>query len=361
MKTEGDKKKSGGMGAAYAVWTLLFTACMAVMLLFAANKAIVIADVSPEQSGLSAGTEGPSQADPDSALTMESVSGVFRSFRVPLPKGIRAENVTMENRYLDRELLLYIQGGDEGFYEEHSISGDIEPVLSSQEEQQKDGVLLRFRMNRVLEYKSTMEGSDLTINWYEPGELYDYVVVLDPAGGGEETGNVGSSLREKDVTLQVAKQVQSRLSLQNVRLYCTRTEDVSVSPEARAQLAEEVKADFYIRLSVSADPEDADAYGITGIYNDEFYIPGFDSPALADLLTRETATASSNRATGLEAAGEESVLRLIKAPAAEISLGFLSNPREEYLLGQADYQEKLAAGVLSALTGAVEASNTSER
>lgn len=361
MKTEGDKKKNSGLGATYAAWTLLCAACMAVMLLFAANKAIVIADVSPEQSGLSAGTEEPSQADPDSALNLESASGVVGSFRVPLPKGVRAEHVTVENRYMDRELLLYIQGGDEGFYKENHIRGDIAPVLSGQEEQQKDGVLLRFRMDRVLEYKSTMEGSNLTINWYEPGELYDHIVVLDPAGGGEEAGNVGSSLREKDVALQVAKQVQSLFSLENVRLYCTRTEDVSVPPEARAQLARDVKADFYIRLSVSADPADAGTYGITGIYNDDFYIPGFDSPALADLLTREVTIAASNRAKGLEAAGEESVLRLINAPAAEISLGFLSNPQEEYLLGQADYQEKLAAGVLSALTGAVEASKTLER
>lgn len=356
MKKEGGKEKKEGMGATYAVWTLLCTACMAVMLLFAANKSIVIADVSPEQSGLSAGTEGPLWIDSDSILTMESTSGVAGSFRVPLPKGIRAENVTVENRYMDRELLLYVQGGDEIFYEENRISGDIAPVLFGQREQQEDGVVLKFRMSRVLEYVSTMEGNALTINWYEPGELYEYIVVLDPAGGGEEIGTVGSSLREKDVTLQVARQIQSRLSLQNVRLYCTRTEDVSVSPEARAQLAEEVRADLYIRLSVSAAPEDAEAYGITGIYNDDFYIPDFDSPTLADLLTREITIAASNRATGLEIADGESVLRLVNAPAAEVSLGFLSNPQEEYLLGQSDYQERLATGVLSAIAEAVEAS-----
>lgn len=361
MKKEGGRKRNGGMGPTYAAWILLCTACMAVMLLFAANKSIVIADVSPEQSGLSAGAEASPQADPDIVLTMETASDVVGSFRVPLPRGVRAENVTVENRYMDRELLLYIQGGDEEFYEENRISGDIAPVLSSQGERQEDGVVLKFQMNRVLEYRSTMEGSTLTINWYEPGELYDYIVVLDPAGGGEETGAVGSSLREKDVALQVARLVQSQLALQNVRLYCTRTEDVSVSPEDRVQLAEEVRADFYIRLSVSAAPEDAEAYGITGIYNDIYYIPDFDSPALADLLTREITIASSNRATGLEIAGEESVLRLINGPAAEISLGFLSNPQEEYLLGRADYQERLAAGVLSALEKAIEASEAQKR
>ena len=44
----------------------------------------------------------------------------------------------------------------------------------------------------------------------------------------------------------------------------------------------------------------------------------------------------------------------MKIPAAEISLGFLSNPKEAYLLGQESYQEKLAAGFISAISKAVE-------
>lgn len=347
-------QKSESMIAACVVWTLVFLTCMTSMLLFAANKTIVIADVSQDPSGVPVNPIQAGETTVDRTLALQEDYGMNGSFRIPLSKGIRAENVTMENRYVDRELLLYIQDGDEGFYEENRISGDIAHVLSAYCEMQEGGVLLKIEMDRVLEYRSTMDSSGLTISWYEPAELYDYIVVLDPAGGGSETGINDYSLPEKDVTLQVVKQIQKQFSLQSVRLYSTRTEDVYISPDERVRFAEEVGADFYIRLRTSADGADADIYGITGLYNEDYYIPGFGNTELADIFTREVTISASNRAVGLKTAEEESVLRLLKMPAAEISLGFLSNPQEEYLLGQESYQEKLAAGFVSALSKAVE-------
>lgn len=354
MERNGSRKKSENMIAVCVAWTFLFVTCMASMLFFAANKAIVIADVSQDPSGVPVNPGQQGEPSVDRTLVLLENDGVEGSFCVPLPKGIRAENVTMENRYMDRELLLYIQGGEEGFYVENHIAGDIAPVLLAQCEAQEGGILLRIRTNRVLEYRSTMDSRGLTINWYEPAELYEYIVVIDPAGGGSETGITGGSLAEKDVTLQAARQIQRQFALQNVRLYCTRTEDLDVPAEERVRFAEEVGASFYIRLCADADEGDSEVYGITGFYNEEYFIPGFGNPELADIFTREVAIAASNRAVGLTAAGEDSILRQLEMPAAEISLGFLSNPKEAYLLCQESYQEKLAAGFVSAISKAVE-------
>lgn len=350
---KGRERKGDSLVTACVVWTFVFVTCMAVMLLFAANKTIVIADASQDPSSLPVNT-GQQGETADRSLVLEGNNKMRGAFRVPLPKGIRAENVTMENRYVDRELYLFIQGGEEEFYEENRISGDITPVLSAQSEVQEGGILLKIKMSRVLEYRSTMDGSGLTINWYEPGEVYDYIVVLDPAWGGSETGVSGNGLQEKEVTLQVARQIQKQFDLQNVRLYCTRTEDVEMPLSERALLAEEVGADLYVRLCAGEDDTDEETYGITGFYNEDYYIPGFGNTDLADILTREVTIAASNRAVELKAAAEESMLKLLKVPAAEISLGFLSNPKEAYLLGQESYQEKLAAGFISAISKAVE-------
>ena len=350
---KGREQKGDSLVTACVVWTFVFVTCMAVMLLFAANKTIVIADASQDPSSLPVNT-GQQGETADRSLVLEGNNKMRGAFRVPLPKGIRAENVTMENRYVDRELYLFIQGGGEEFYEENRISGDITPVLSAQSEVQEGGILLKIKMSRVLEYRSTMDGSGLTINWYEPGEVYDYIVVLDPAWGGSETGISGNGLQEKEVTLQVARQIQKQFDLQNVRLYCTRTEDVEMPLSERALLAEEVGADLYVRLCAGEDDTDEETYGITGFYNEDYYIPGFGNTDLADILTREVTIAASNRAVELKPAAEESMLKLLKVPAAEISLGFLSNPKEAYLLGQESYQEKLAAGFISAISKAEE-------
>ena len=74
---------------------------------------------------------------------------------------------------------------------ENAISGDISPILSGQSEVQEDGILLKFSMERVYEYRSTLNGSILTIEWYRPEELFDFVVVLDPAGSEEHAERNG--------------------------------------------------------------------------------------------------------------------------------------------------------------------------
>lgn len=352
--------KSENMIGTCVVWTILCLTCMAVMLMFAASKTIVIADVSQDPSGVPVNAGQQGETADDRKLVLQEREGMQGAFCIPLPKGIRAENVTMENRYVDRELLLYIQGGEEGFYEENHINGDIAPVYSARCEVQEGGVLLRIEMNCVLEYRSTMDSSGLTINWYEPDELYDYIVVLDPAWGGSEAGIEGYSLMGKDVTLQVARQIQKQFNLQNVRLYCTRTEDLDMPSDERVRFAEEVEADFYIRLCADADETDTEAYGIMGFYNEDYYIPGFGNADWADILTREVTIGASNRAVGLKTAEEESLLRRLEMPAAEISLGFLSNPKEAYLLGQESYQEKLAGGFVSAISKTVKTLTTAE-
>lgn len=336
----------------FAAWMLLFAVSMAGMLFLAANKTIVIAEASQEQDAVPLDTASPHREVRDSKLLLDKTYGVQGSFQIPLPKGIRAEHVTMENRYMDRELRLFVQGADDVFYTENAVSGDLSPVLSGQSEVQEDGILLKFSTDQVYEYRSTLNGSTLTIEWYRPEELFDFVVVLDPAGSEEQ--DASQDVPEAELTLQIARRVQRKFALPDVRLYCTRTESGSVTAGDRAGLAEDVGADFFIRLSVSRSEDDADIYGVTGIYEDEFFIPDFGSPELADLLTRETAIAASNRALGLTAAAEDSILKLLTIPAAELSVGWLSNPQEAYLLQEEVYQEKLADGILAAIGEAVE-------
>lgn len=333
----------------FAAWMLLFVVSMAGMLFLAANKTIVIAEASQEQDAISLNTAPPDKEVRDSKLLLDKTYGVQGSFNIPLPKGIRAEHVIMENRYMDRELRLFVQGAKEAFYTENAISGDISPVLSGQSEVQEDGILLKFSMERVYEYRSTLNGSTLTIEWYRPEELFDFVVVLDPAGSeGQDTA------QDAELTLQIARRVQRKFALPDVRLYCTRTENGSVTADERVSLTEEVGADLFIRLSVSRSENDTEIYGVTGIYEDEFFIPDFGSPELADLLTREVTIAASNRALGLTAAAEDSILKQLTLPAAEISVGWLSNTQEAYLLQEEAYQEKLADGILAAIGEAVE-------
>lgn len=328
-----------------ALWTVLCVGCMSVMLAFAANKSIVIADAAQNQTELTPGSAG--QDNPaEHPLEVVRTTGVRKRFSIRLPKEVKAEQVVMENRYIGRELLLYIEEVKQSYFEENGISGDVSPVRSASAQIRNKGVLLKIQMNRVLEYKSTMEGNTLTIEWYEPRELYDYIVLLDTTGESE-------NLKDGELTFRVARLVQQKFDLENARLYLLSLENTEVADADRVSLAEELRADLYIRLSTSFDGEVPEFYGIKGMYNEEYYIPYFGNVELADIMTRAVTIASSNRAVGLGHAGEESILRSLRMPAAELSLGYLSNIRESNLLRQESYQEKLADGLVNGIKEAV--------
>jgi N-acetylmuramoyl-L-alanine amidase len=79
------------------------------------------------------------------------------------------------------------------------------------------------------------------------------VVAIDPGHGGEDPGAVGpTGLKEKDVVLSVAKQLQNRLNaLPGMRAMLTRDADFFVPLHERVKKARRVQADLFV--SVHAD------------------------------------------------------------------------------------------------------------
>ncbi len=339
-----DTKKEN-MFITMVLWGILAFVAMAAMLYVTSRKTIVITDSVLDSRDM-VGNEYVMGA---SELILQQKPTDERHICIPLEKGIKAENVVMENRYMERELWIYLQGADKDFYVENSIYGDLTPVQSGYYEVQRSNVVLKLRMDGVLEYRSTMENNVLEIAYYNPDEIYEKIIVVDPMGGGSEYGvRVGSS-SEKKIALQVVKQLQKKSEPENTKIYYTRLEDVEVSYEERLALVEAVDADLFVGIRACEDSEHTDYYGIHGFYNGEYFIPEYGNIQWADILTRNVTVAASNKAVGLTPAKEGSILYDIDIPAAEICVGYLSNGNERALLEQESYQDKLAQGLLNAV------------
>ncbi len=329
----------------YVLWSFLFIGSMYLMLATAAHKTIVIEDTGLEQSGIQKNADAGGQVG---TLTLQSGAGPEKSFYIPLGEDCRAEDVVVENCYTETELRVYIKDAAKDFFEDRAVRGDVSAIRQAEWESQKDGVLLRFRMDGVYEFQSSIESDSLRIAACSPHELYRMVVVIDPACGGGETGQTFAGCSEKEIALAVSERIQEQVGREEIRLYFTRTEDTEVPADARRGLAQAVDADLFINIGVGVS-EDPARYGIQGWYNESYFIPEFGNVQLADLLTRNVTVAARNRAVGLNAAGEESILQDLSLPAARVEVGYLSNERERALLIQEEYQEKLAEGIAKAI------------
>lgn len=80
-------------------------------------------------------------------------------------------------------------------------------------------------------------------------------VVLDPAHGGRDFGAwLPGGLREKWVTLELARLVGEGLREAGFEVYLTRDEDRALTPEARTSMANETKADLYVSFDLETSP-----------------------------------------------------------------------------------------------------------
>lgn len=337
------------------LWSALCIGCMAVMLWWAAGKSIAIADTTPGEQGQDiAGEEAPERY----RLTLEADEGKPQHFIIPISPAVRAEQISMENRYGERQLWIYIQGAQASDYRDYAIVGDIAPVVAGWARQREDMTVLQLQMNTIQEYSSVMEENQLYVEYEAPKERSRQIAVIDPRCGGEDPGwEVGNprtvGVQEKDINLQIARAVRRLLDGSDIKVYLTRQEDVEVSPEERASLVRDVSADLYVGIGLNGSEEDPEMFGTEVWYNGDYFIPEFGNLQLADQVERRVTEAVSGRANGLTETSDP-VLQRLTVPGVLLKAGYLTHEREREMLTQQGYVQKVAEGIAEALRQAFE-------
>lgn len=193
--------------------------------------------------------------------------------------------------------------------------------------------------------------------WQEP--IFS-TVILDPGHGGRDAGAVDHGLKEKELNLEVAKQVRDILEEAGVRVFLTREEDVYLSLAERIQRANQLRGALFVSVHFN-QAERTEAAGVETFYP----IPGSGPPLesfwqrlirrprpnlsrFSEELAAEVQlavidhTSAENR--GIKQ-GNFFVLRNARVPAVLVEGGFISNPMEAALLAEPAYQRRVADGI----------------
>ena len=328
---------------------LLFCAgAMWGMLFFAKHKAIVIGDVVPEQTGKEA-----FQPEGEQPLRFRPNSEEASALCIPLEAGTKAENIVIENHYMDKQFWIYIEGTSPYYYAKEAISGNIAGIEEGNYEYAGDTVLLKFGLDDVYECKSVLEEGRLYIEFVPPREVYDRIVVLD-AGVLTAAGDFAEGKPEAELTYDIVKRLRKLLDGSGIKVYDTGTGSNAASASDRAAFANAVGADMLISIRLN-ESDNAARYGIEALYNAEYFIPAFGGVELADNLVRYVTIAASGRGNGLFMAEEtDDLLKKAEVPAAAVLIGYTSNRQENALLQRADYRDRIAEGLYDAILAAYE-------
>jgi N-acetylmuramoyl-L-alanine amidase len=210
------------------------------------------------------------------------------------------------------------------------------------------------------------------------------IIVLDPGHGGKDSGALGASSFEKNITLAEALAVKARLERTGrYQVVMTRESDVFIPLDQRVQIARQAGADLFLSLHADsgADPaiHGASVYtlsergqqrvGYVLGRNEWFLQQSAESDdhavgqILLDLTQRTTRNRSASFAQGLIGrVGDRAtllprsqrdagyfVLLAPDVPAALLEMGFITNPTDEARLNDPAQRGALADKIAQAI------------
>lgn len=211
----------------------------------------------------------------------------------------------------------------------------------------------------------------------------DVVIAIDAGHGGQDPGATGrNGAREKDVVLAIARRLAAEVNEHpGMRAVLTRDGDYYVSHRKRMEIAHKASADFFISIHADAY-RDSSASGAT-VYmlnekgasdeaalllaqreNASDLIGGVSLADKDQVLARVLLDLSQSAALSASTAAGQKLIRRMSAvtamrrmqvqqapflvlkspdiPSLLIETAYISNPREEAALRNAEYQKKLA-------------------
>jgi N-acetylmuramoyl-L-alanine amidase len=215
------------------------------------------------------------------------------------------------------------------------------------------------------------------------------VIVIDPGHGGQNLGAVGpKGLKEKDITLDIAKRLEKLLQKEkDLKVVLTRTEDVFVPLEQRGRIANQAGGDLFLSIHCNsakrknasgsevyflAEAKTDEARAVASIENSaiKFEHPeNYDETTsdldfiLLDLLQTEFLKESNDLALivngnlssilkipnrGVDQAGFV-VLNKAYMPSVLVETAFISNKQEEKLLSQSSFRDKIALALYQSI------------
>ncbi len=221
----------------------------------------------------------------------------------------------------------------------------------------------------------------------------DFVVVIDPGHGGHDPGAIGKTSKEKNINLAVALKLGNLIksNCNDVKVIYTRSKDVFIALDKRAEIANNAKADLFISIHTNSiagsksitgastwtlglakseanlevakrensvilyesdyetryagfNPNSAESYIIFEFMQDKYME---QSVHLASLVQKQFRHSCKRVDRGVHQAGFL-VLKASAMPSILVELGFISSPEEERYLNTEEGTSTLAAGIYRA-------------
>jgi len=167
------------------------------------------------------------------------------------------------------------------------------------------------------------------------------------------TQGVFTKVPEHVFTLELSLKLRDTLVAEGYEVVMTReTPEVDISNVERAEIANEAKADIYIRIHADGAENEA-TKGISVLYpsEDNPYVAelSVDSKRLAQAVLEEMCEKTGAKKRGIIKRDDLSGTNWAQMPVILIEAGFMTNEEEDKKLQDPEYQAKLVQGIVEGI------------
>lgn len=166
------------------------------------------------------------------------------------------------------------------------------------------------------------------------------------------TSGVATGIAEYEFNLNFSQCLKRKLESAGYRVFMIReSNDVNISNQERAAMANASSADVYLRIHANGGPPSA-----KGI---ETYYPSKNNPdvghlsdssrRLSELILSEMCASTGAKGRGAIARDDLTGTNFAQMPTSLIECGYMSNAEEDKNLNDPNYQDAMALGILRAL------------
>ena len=271
--------------------------------------------------------------------------------RLTLPRDVDGSAITYTEDVMTRMIEVNIPGVSSSYFYDYPMVGSSDGIRELTFAHTGGTGILDITTTKIRCLSLTVDGNYVYLDFEDPHDIYDAIVVIDAGHGGKDAGADKLGIREKDINLAITEKLKKycEKSDYNIGFYYTRTEDVFVELSDRVGLSNNLGADLFLSIhnNSTASGRMSRINGAEVMYrvsDDSGASKEFSEVCLTELLS-ELGCGSK----GLVAGDEIYIVRKSDAPVALAEIGFMTNEDELAKLNDADYQDRAAHALYKAI------------
>ena len=289
----------------------------------------------------------------DSSLLVsdENLGESAHQLRLELPANMSVDDLEISQDYLYHTITISIPGLDENYLYDYPLVGQSNHIEDFTFDVADKHGILQIITDHVYELQVTPENQYVYLDFADPHDIYDAIVVVDAGHGGKDGGCSGGGLIEKNLNLAITEKMKTYFDAdeRNIGVYYTRQRDFNPTYESRVGLANDLKADLFLSVHINSTSSGR----TSSINGSEVMYRSSDesglSKAFASHCLDSMLTALESNSKGLVAGDNIYIIRTSEVPVALAEIGFITNREERNNLGDATYQDAAAKALYEAV------------